>query len=163
MTPWQLAKDSEFSHQSALFCFTAKAQRIGFALAKTEGVYKSSPTVSSVGADLIPEIAFFHSVPNGTRSGDLRSRQIEGGMMKASGTKAGVLDTFWPLRRGPYCGLYIELKKPSLKSAKNPVNGCSDEQNAFGAYVTSQGYIAKVCYSWLEAAEVLQWYYQLEK
>ena len=37
------------------------------------------------------------------------------------------------------------------------------EQNVFGLYVTSQGYIAKVCYSWLEAAEVLQWYYNLEK
>lgn len=159
MTPWQLAKDSEFSHQAALFCFTAKAQRVGFVNALSEKVYKNA----LIGDDAVPELAFFHSIPNGTRSGDLKSRQIEGAAMKASGTKAGVLDTFWPLRRGSYCGLYIELKKPALKSPKNPVNGCSDVQNEFGLFVTSQGYVAKVCYSWLEAAEILQWYYQLEK
>jgi len=160
MTPWQLAKDSEFSHQAALFCFTAKAQRVGFENALDNKAYKNAADGT---VNMIPELAYYHSIPNGTRSGDLKSRQIEGAAMKASGTKAGVLDTFWPLRRGSYCGLYIELKKPSLKSAKNPVNGCSAEQNVFGLYVTSQGYIAKVCYSWLEAAEVLQWYYNLEK
>jgi len=162
MNPWQLAKVSEFSHQCALFCFTAKAQRVGFASALTEGVYKNNPAVTSVAADLIPELAWFHSIPNGTRSGDEIQRNIEGGAMKSTGTKPGVLDTFWPLRRACYCGLYIEMKRPSLKSANNPVAGCSDEQIKFGAYVTSQGYIAKVCYTWLEAAEVLQWYYQLE-
>lgn len=158
MTPWQLAKDSEFSHQAALFCWCAYAQSFGFDVANDQTKW----TQAHSSKNKVVELAYYHSIPNGTRSGDLKSRQIEGGMMKASGTKAGVLDTFWPLKRGSYCGLYIELKKPSLKSAKNPVNGCSDEQNAFGAYVTSQGYIAKVCYSWLEAAEVLQWYYSLK-
>lgn len=109
MTPWQLAKDSEFSHQSALFCFTAKAQRVGFKLALDAKIYAIpyKDVESNFFYFPIPELAFFHSVPNGTRSGDLKSRQIEGGMMKASGTKAGVLDTFWPLRRGRIVGFTL--------------------------------------------------------
>ena len=34
MTPWQIAKDSESSHQIALFCFAAKAEKlVGIGLA----------------------------------------------------------------------------------------------------------------------------------
>jgi hypothetical protein len=159
MTPWQLAKDSELSHQSALFCFCNKAIKVGFKLAKDERFYlRGGETMSNT----IPELAYYHAIPNGVRTGDAIARIKEGGALKGAGVKAGVLDTFWPLKRGPYCGLYIEMKKPSLKSTKNPYNGCSDEQNEFGQFVSNQMYVAKVCYSWLEAAEVLEWYYNLK-
>lgn len=162
MTPWQIAKDSESSHQIALFCFAAKSEKLGFKLAKTEDAYKyKDPALLGVTYP-IPELSFLHHCPNGGSRGDnAKSRAIAGGLLKAEGVKAGVLDIFWPLTKSVYCGLYIEMKKPSLKSAKNPMAGCSDEQLEFGNFVTEQGYFAVTCYTWVEAAEILEWYYNL--
>jgi len=161
MTPWQIAKDSESSHQIALFCFAAKAQRIGFKFAKKEAAYSLGLSTLN-DSDTIPELSFLHHCPNGGSRGDnAKSRAIAGGLLKAEGVKAGVLDIFWPLSKSVYCGLYIEMKKPSLKNAKNEYAGCSDAQLEFGKFVTDQGYCAKVCYTWLEAAETLEWYYNL--
>ncbi len=162
MNPWQLAKDSESSHQVALFCFVAKAMQYGFALAKTEVAYKyKDPALLGVTYP-VRELYWLHHIPNGGSRGDTaRSAAIHGGQLKAEGVKAGVLDICWNLKRAQYSGLYIEMKRPSLKSAKNPQAGCSDEQLKFGEFVTSQGYYAVTCYTWLEAAEILEWYYNL--
>lgn len=163
MNPWQLAKAAtEHAEQVALFCYCAKAQKIGFDRALVEHVYSNAnPDQRSV-KDLIPELKFFHAIPNGGSRGDTaKSRAIEGGRMKAEGVKPGVLDCFWPLRRGNFSGLYIEMKRGSLKDPLNHVAGCSDEQKEFGQFVFNNGYHAMVCYSWLEAAQMLQWYYDL--
>lgn len=166
MTPWQLAKDSESSQQQALFCFVAKATQIGFANAKHASNYIAGQGSTSKDV-VIPELAWYHAIPNGGSRGDTaRSRAIEGGRMKAEGVKPGVLDTFWPLARfgkpgNTYCGLYIELKKPALKNAKNELAGLSDEQKAFGQFCIDQGYCCRVAYTWLEAVEILEWYYSL--
>lgn len=161
MTPWQLAKDSESSQQQALFCFVAKATEIGFKAARDESQYTLEKRVVLV--DPVPALAWYHAIPNGGSRGDtMRSRAIEGGRMKAEGVRPGVLDTFWPLgRRDSYCGLYIELKKPALKKDKTPLSGLSAEQKAFGEFVIAQGYSCHVAYTWLEAAEILEWYYNL--
>lgn len=172
MTPWQLAKDSEHSQQVALFCFCARAQRVGFELAKNEIEWPNVNHVRLMDMKPIPELAFFHAIPNGGNRGDTaRSRAIEGGRMKAEGVKAGVLDCFWPLTKhkpaganmiqAGYSGLYIEMKSPKFKRAGDPQSGCTDEQRDFGQFVIDQGYSCHVCYSWLEAAEVLEWYYNL--
>ena len=168
MTPYQLAKDSESSQQQALFCYVNKAIQVGFVSAKVESYYKDYKRMPDA-VDMVPELAWYHAIPNGGSRGDTaRSRAIEGGRMKAEGVRPGVLDTFWPLvRMGkgdklmPYCGLYIELKKPALKQDKNPTNGLSDEQRNFGQFCIDQGYCCEAAYSWLEAAAILEWYYSL--
>lgn len=172
MTPWQLAKDSESSQQQALFCFVAKAAQIGFELAKLPKSYQYA-NADFVGVPGVPELLWYHAIPNGGSRGDTaRSRAIEGGRMKAEGVKPGVLDTFWPLARHDnsegyseviYCGLYIELKKPALKQVNNPTNGLSDEQKAFGQFCIDQGYMCRVAYSWLEAVDILEYYFNLGK
>lgn len=167
MTPWQLSKDSESSQQIALFCWIAKAEKYGFAYANMESSYKTGLPPNNVG---IPELAWIHHIPNGgTRGSDKRSAMIAGGQLKAEGVKAGVWDIFWPLSRwdngeavGSRClcpGLYIEMKKPSLKSSKNPNAGLSEEQIAFGNFAHSQGYTLAVCYTWEEAAKEIEKYY----
>lgn len=172
MTPWQLAKESESSQQMALFCFVNKASAYGFELAKDPEFWLPKNLGKIYKFQPVPELLWFHHIANGGSRGDTaKSRSIEGGRLKAEGVKAGVLDCFWPLRSNPfkdendlqcvYCGLYIEMKKPALRNPKNPQAGCSDEQLAFGEFAISQGYVAKVCYDWLEAAETLEWYYNL--
>lgn len=167
MTPWQLAKDNESSQQQALFCFVAKAARVGFAIAKQQSNWVAGDDTLMLGIKPVPELAWYHAIPNGGSRGDTaRSRAIEGGRMKAEGVKPGVLDTFWPLARfgkpgNTYCGLYIELKKPALKNAKNELAGLSDEQKAFGQFCIDQGYCCRVAYTWLEAVEILEWYCSL--
>ena len=171
MNPWQLAKDSESSHQVALFCWIAKAQQYGFKIADDERAYRQAAMSGSI-SDItpIPELAWIHHIPNGgTRGSDKRSAMIAGGQLKAEGVKAGVWDIFWPLSRwgndeavGSRClcpGLYIEMKKPSLKSSKNPNAGLSEEQIAFGNFVYGQGYKLAVCYTWEEAAKEIEKYY----
>lgn len=168
MTPWQLAKDSESSQQMALFCFANRAMQVGFEVAKNPKTW--GLTASEFGLTKpVPELKWLHHIPNGGSRGDsLKSAAIAGGRLKAEGVKAGVLDIFWPLRRSDehgymtvYCGLYIEMKKPSLKSAKNVLAGLSVEQKEFGMFAIDQGYKCDLCYDWLEAAQVLEDYYAL--
>lgn len=163
MNPWQLAKSgTEHGEQTALFCFCAKAYLVGFEVAFQEDAYKLPIGIPNDPA--IPELKWFHAIPNGGNRGDTaKSRAIEGGRMKAEGVKSGVLDTFWPLQRLDFNGLYIEMKKSTLRNANNPVAGCSDEQKEFGQFVTNNGFCARVCYDWLEAAKLLQWYYNLAR
>lgn len=159
ITPWSLAGDSEHSQQSALFCFCAKVKFIGFELA----LDKTHWEIPGYVGEPVPEIEFYHSIPNGGNRGDnATSRAVQGGKLKAEGVKAGVLDTFWPIARGGFHGLYVEMKKPSLKKSKNQLNGLSDAQLKFGEFVTNQGYQAIACYTWLEAADALKQYYELD-
>lgn len=161
MNPWQIAKESESSQQVALFCWAARAQYCGFVLANDQKQW-SIPIKQGLPDD-VPELAFLHHIPNGGSRGDnAKSRAIAGGQLKAEGVKAGVLDIFWPLPKLAYHGLYIEMKKPSLKSAKNPRAGCSEDQLAFGDFAHSQGYYVTVCYDWLEAAREIQAYYEMK-
>lgn len=134
MTPEQLAKSgSEHAHQTALFAWCA------------------------INVGIYPELKWFHAIPNGGNRGDTaQSRAIEGGRMKAEGVKRGVADCFLPVKRGVWSGLYIEMKKPGLepKTAKSN-GGLSDEQIEFGKFVKNQGFGWIVCYSWVEAKNIL--------
>ena len=134
MTPEQIARpNSEAAHQMAVFAWAA------------------------LNAERYPELKWLHHIPNGGSRGDTeKSRKIEGGKMKAQGVKKGVLDLMLPVRRGNYCGLYIEMKKPDQRTAKN--GGASDEQIEFANFVIGQGYKALLCYTWQEAAKELEIY-----
>ncbi len=165
MNPWQIAKSgSEHSEQAALFCYCAKVEHLGFNLSRQREAYQAGAIEMMKEACLdypVPEIKFYHAIPNGGNRGDTeKSRAIEGGRMKAEGVKPGVLDTCWPLARGGYCGLYIEMKRKSLLNPDNPLAGCSEDQLAFGQFIHEQGYYATVCYGWEHATRTLQAYYE---
>lgn len=53
-----------------------------------------------------PVLALLHAIPNGGKR-DIRTDA----MLKAEGVKPGVPDIFLPIARGPYHGMYIELKR----------------------------------------------------
>lgn len=165
MTPDQLAKSgSEHAHQVALFAWVAVATIHGFGVADAWAATGNTAFMGSMKIGL-PMLKWMHAIPNGgTRGDDAKTRAIRGGALKAEGVRQGVGDTFLPYpvftpQGEAYAGLYIEMKKPSLnpKSA-TAKGGLSDEQIEFSDYVTSVGYIYRVCYTWLEAANVVKWY-----
>lgn len=133
ITPEQLARsDSEDGHQMALFAQAALHR------------------------DEYPQLRWMHAIPNGG------SRHIlEAGKLVAAGTRKGVLDIFLPyakakhkfavipLTENCYHGLYIEMKAPGRKNAKN--GGLSQDQIDFMTYAVVAGYKCVVCYTWIEA------------
>ena len=93
----------------------------------------------------LPELALLHSIPNGGK------RNIrEAARLKKEGALAGVSDVFLPVARGGYHGLYIELKVKG--------GAVSQSQKWWIAETTKQGYLAKVCYGWVEASDVIEGY-----
>jgi len=154
MTPNQIAKTSEHSQQAALFCYCACAMYHGF-----EEADKWNETGKPVQNSCwcmyeemaIRELKWFHAIPNG---GD--RDQITAGKMKAEGVKSGVLDCFLPVARKGFHGLYIEMKKPGMQKAKN--GGLSENQVEFGNFAVANGYKCVVCYTWIEAVNVLKEY-----
>lgn len=81
-----------------------------------------------------PELALLFAVPNGGH----RSKR-QGALLKLTGVKKGVPDTFLPVPRGEYHGLWVEMKSLS-KSAR-----VSPEQRKWIADLKDQGYRAAVC------------------
>jgi hypothetical protein len=163
MSPEQLAKSgTEHGEQAALFCWCAMAERRGFAAADDAECYKSFDYAEATYGtqDGVTELRWYHAIPNGGSRGDTAmSARIAGGKMKAEGVKSGVSDTFLPVRRGTWGGLYIEMKKPALRPKKpGGKGGASDEQLAFGEFVQAQGFGFVICYSWRDAANVLKEY-----
>lgn len=160
MNPEQLAKSgTEHGEQAALFCWAAKAASRGFAAAWDMEAYASFDRAEALygSENAVPELEWFHAVPNGGSRGDTaRSAKIQGGIMKAEGVKPGVADTFLPVRRGQWPGLYIEMKKGTERKKKD--GGMSDKQVEFRDFVQAQGYGFVTCYSWREAATILQQY-----
>lgn len=173
-TPSQLAKsDTEHGHQVALMAFAAIARIHGFEIAwefdrtNDPTLFKNSPHKVNTN-EAFPCLKWFHAIPNGGIRGDTEeARKIRGGQLKAEGVKKGVLDTFLPYPISDkygnieYCGLYIEMKKPSQRPkdrSKNPNKGMSDEQIEFTQFCREHNYGVATCYDWVEAAKVLQSY-----
>lgn len=92
-----------------------------------------------------PELVWLYAIANGGER-----NIIVAASLKAEGVKAGVSDTCLPVSRRGYHGLYIEMKKPKGKE--------SPEQKAFGAFLTTQGYLYRCCDDWMKAATTLAWY-----
>ncbi|HZK84869.1 MAG TPA: VRR-NUC domain-containing protein [Desulfosporosinus sp.] len=93
-----------------------------------------------------PELVLLHAIGNG----NARTNVIQGARMKREGVLAGVSDIMLPVSRNGYHGLYIELKVKG--------NTTSASQKWWIEQTTKQGYLAKVCYGWIEAKEVLEGY-----
>lgn len=96
-------------------------------------------------AGALPELAYLFAVPNGAR----RTKR-ERGIKLGEGLKAGVPDLFLPAPRGHWHGLWLELKYGAGDVTEN--------QARWQAWLKSQGYAAEVCYSWQDAAELIEMY-----
>lgn len=97
-------------------------------------------------------------IPNGSMLGDdKKSRMIRSRMLTLSGMVNGVLDTFLmhsaPNAVGKWNGLFVEFKKPSVRTHKN--GGLSDDQVEFAAQALAHGYQCRVAYSWEEGRDAV--------
>ena len=135
-TPQELAASgTEHGHQSALFAaFATPEMRVQY-----------------------PELErLMFAVPNGgSRGSNQREAQLNGAMMKAEGVKAGVSDIFVAVPRHTFAkghtyGLFVEMK--------TIIGVESDEQKAFGAAVTAQGYAYCVCRGWMQGYATIRAY-----
>ena len=96
-----------------------------------------------------PELSLLLAVPNGARTSMSQALKL-----KAEGLKRGVPDLFLPVARNSWHGLFIELKygqgKPSV------------EQCWWSDRLSEQGYLAVVCWGWIEAGEARVEYWGLK-
>lgn len=145
ITPEDLAASgTEDGHQAAIFCWSA------------------------MNINKYPDLAWLHSIPNGG------SRHIaEATKMVAAGLRSGVWDIFLPCPiqkrdyqgfgetfKYGYHGLYIEMKHEKYRKYKD--GGLTEEQVKFGEYAIHIGYYCKLCYSWIEAKEIIIAYLELK-
>lgn len=92
-----------------------------------------------------PELKHLFAIPNGGER-----NKIVASNLKAEGVRAGVLDMFLPVVRGPWHGLFLELKVGK--------NTPSPKQHEFIQEMRQQGYGACWCVGWERAVEVLEAY-----
>lgn len=97
-----------------------------------------------------PELKLLHHIPN-----ERICTPQQGKTLKRMGLRKGVPDLCLPVARGPYHGLYIEMKTENGKA--------SEEQNWWGEQLTAQGFFWGICHGWESAACVLEWYLSLPK
>lgn len=168
MTPWDLAKESEHSHQRAFFAWANSVADYGFDIANNPAAYTKATRealfeYASLNYTPRPELKFMFAIPNGgVRDG------ITAGKLKAEGVKPGVPDVFLPVVAGwfkyhapdqVYYGLFLEFKKPSLKpKSDTALGGVKSAQSDYHAFLERQGYLVCVVYSWLEAREMVMRY-----
>jgi len=95
--------------------------------------------------DRHPELALLFAIPNGGH----RHRAVAA-RMKAEGVKRGVPDICLPVPRGPWHGLYIELKTDAGRVSR--------EQRRWIGLLTLQGYRAEVCRGWQQARQLIENY-----
>lgn len=151
MTPDVLARNGdEDGIQAAVFAYTAVAQMWGWELADQWAAGGVLPGKWD-GIERVPELRWYYAIPNGGyRGSNRKDAMIRGARMKATGTRAGVADTFLPVPRGEWHGLYIELKKPGGR--------LSAEQEEFGEWVKAQGYGWVMCDGWRACVDILRSY-----
>ena len=93
-----------------------------------------------------PELRLCFAIPNGGRRDTIEAKHL-----KDQGVKPGVPDVCLPAARGPWHGLYIELKR--RKGGR-----LSDAQRRWLEALRKQGYAAYVAYGWKDAAALIEDY-----
>lgn len=96
-------------------------------------------------AAFISELKWLHGSMNGAKRS--KSEIITA---KKLGLKPGISDIFLPKARYGYHGLYVEMKCAKGKISK--------EQQEFIDDMLKEGYLACVCWTWIEAKEVIEKY-----
>jgi hypothetical protein len=152
-TPTEIAKPgSEAALQRAVFSFCSYAMIHGF-----DAAWKFDDTgyarSKNIGADLkVPELRWIHSIPNGASfGGSKESRMKQGAFMKMEGLRPGVSDICWPIPRGTYHGLYLEMKTPT--------GSVRPDQREFMKFVGEQGYRVEIRKGWKTACQLIEEYY----
>lgn len=82
-----------------------------------------------------------YAVPNGGER-----NLIVASRLKTEGVKSGVPDICWPVPRGVFAGLYIEMKV-------HPNGRVSETQEQWHRDLRSVGYAVAVCWSWRAARQ----------
>lgn len=90
-----------------------------------------------------PEVSLLFHIPNGGRRD-----AAEAANLKRQGVKPGVPDLFFPVARGGYNGLFIELKRTEG-------GRLSEYQKHWLHLLEKQGYCAVVCHGAREAVDVI--------
>lgn len=134
LTPEQIAKNgSEHAHQAAIMQW-----------------------IATIGSDnnglAIPDLDLLFAIPNG---GD-RNPSVAASL-KAEGVRSGVPDLCWPVPRGVFAGLYVELKVPKHFGTKS--GGRSDNQIKWHKRLRAQHYAVVTAYGWQAGVETLKDYY----
>lgn len=94
-----------------------------------------------------PELQLlFHIGNEGNRGG--KYGMMDGARNKAQGVKAGVPDLFFPVPRGGFHGLFIEMKRADGGRV-------SEDQRGWLEALRRQGYMAVVCKGFDAAKNVL--------
>ena len=88
-----------------------------------------------------PECNRFFAVPNGGE----RHRAVAA-KLKAEGVKPGIPDTFLPVPRKGYHGLWLEMKR--IKGSQT-----SSDQKEWIQYLNDAGYMALIVKGWRKAAQ----------
>lgn len=149
LDPWQYAaKGSEFAHQTALFMWSNMAARFGANAANDPDSYTVKGWAdhhrkTDCYCDDYRDLEWLFAIKNAGH-GDA----VRGAKSRAEGVKSGVPDLCFPIPRGDFFGLYVEMKKPK----KGRV---SEIQNKWHDMLRSNGYAVHVCHGWLEARDVL--------
>ena len=92
-----------------------------------------------------PHLRIF-AIPNGGKRGKLEAMRL-----RLEGVSPGVPDLMIPAPRGPYHGLFVEMKRTKGGSV-------SKEQKDWIAYLQAQGYQAIVCRGFEEARKEIEYY-----
>lgn len=95
-----------------------------------------------------PDLAMMYAIPNGGQR-----TKATAGKLRAEGVKAGVPDIHLAVPRGPFHGLYIEMKYGDNKLTK--------DQERWLSALQVRGYCISVCYDWQEAAKAVLKYLEL--
>jgi len=97
----------------------------------------------------IKELELMYHIPNG---GSRRTK--ESAILRAAGVKAGIPDVCLSCPKGPYHGMYIEMKTDGGRISK--------AQSEVMQALKSAGYYVVVCYGWENAREEIGRYLLLE-
>lgn len=167
MTPWELVKKSEHSHQRAVFAWANCAARYGFGVASEPRGYSLVEREKWFGGVIthpgVPELSRLFAVHN-QGHGDL----IRGAQAKAEGVKPGVPDMMLPVTRlvagtggGGWApvrcpGLFVELKR--TKAGKAAAGTTTDIQDDWNTYLWGQGYQVATCVGWIDAVNTIAHY-----
>jgi hypothetical protein len=98
-----------------------------------------------------PELDLLYAIPN---SGAGKSKGMAG-RMKAMGTLRGICDLCLPCARGPFHGLYVEMKRPGETSRP--------EQRRVQERLRAEGHAVVECSHWEEARDAILAYLELPK
>ncbi len=88
-------------------------------------------------------------------SGDKKRRQMQGGILRAMGCKAGVTDLALNVPANGWHGMHLEMKKrrDQFRCSSDCARAVTIEQTAYLQLMRRLGYFTCVAFGWIEAAK----------